>query len=107
MTQRTGPHQVIAAALTDWRLTADPGTPPDQAAAAAADHVELYLLSSGYRITVRPGRVSRAATVLPLAACTAGAALAAVHGDWWWTLMATIGAGLLGQEILDKHGDRR
>ncbi|MFJ6659684.1 hypothetical protein ACIQNG_25525 [Streptomyces sp. NPDC091377] len=45
----TGPRQIIAAALDDWWLTADPSRPPDTT--TAADQVEMYLLSSGYQIT--------------------------------------------------------
>ncbi|MFJ4687076.1 hypothetical protein [Streptomyces sp. NPDC088789] len=52
MTRRpvpTGPRQIIAAALDDWWLTADPSRPPDTT--TAADQVEMYLMSSGYQIT--------------------------------------------------------
>lgn len=42
------PHAVITAALRDWQLLTDPIRPD---LTAAADRIEMYLISSGYRIT--------------------------------------------------------
>lgn len=106
------PRQVIVAALETWWITTDPLEPFD-ADKVAAD-VEMFLVSSGYRIAPDPGSPIPAPTRLHVAlaallalACTAGAVLTAAREHWAWALPLAFGAALSGWAAADAHHDRR
>ncbi|MET8826551.1 hypothetical protein ABZX40_36465 [Streptomyces sp. NPDC004610] len=111
----TGPRKIIAAALDDWWLTTDPSRPPDTT--DAAETVEMYLLSSGYRITPDTRKaphtmpVPSRGTVIGAGAlallCAITAVLAALRGDTAWATLGTIGAALLTYETARDARDRR
>lgn len=106
------PRQVIVAALEDWWLDTDPSAPFD--AEDVARNVEVYLVSSGYRIapyprTPIPGptRLHVALAALLALACTAGALYTLTREHWAWTLPLAFGAALSGWAAADAHHDRR
>lgn len=73
-----GHRAVIEAALMDWWTTTDPMQPFD--APEVADHVELYLLSSGYEIGPNTG--STPVTSLPAIAFNLFLALIGALGTY-------------------------
>ena len=101
-------RQVVAAALEDWWLTTDPREPfhaPD-----VADHVETYLLSSGYTITPDAPAPSWAAIAFntALALVAALAAVVFLHDRiWLWAIACiALAAGLAREihlDITDRH----
>jgi hypothetical protein len=106
-----GPHAVIAAALYDWWLTADPLE--QFHAPAVAEHVETHLLSSGYviapdtRKSTMPKRRDIATAILLALACTTAAILATIVNDWLWGAFGALGAAVLTHQaaidIRDRH----
>ncbi|MFE2046697.1 hypothetical protein ACFXAZ_38460 [Streptomyces sp. NPDC059477] len=115
-THPAGPQQTIAAALDSWWLTADPTQRPDTA--DAAETIEFYLASSGYRITPdtrkarhrMPARPSLRAIVFPTVltlALTVSAILAVHRGDWAWAAAMTVLTVLPGREAARDIRDRR
>ncbi|PZG77292.1 hypothetical protein C1I97_36930 [Streptomyces sp. NTH33] len=106
------PHrQVVAAALEDWWLTTDPTAPFDYD--QVADHVELHLVSSGYRISHDTRRTSPVPTVRAIAtvallgtATTASTVYTALHSNWWWTALGALATALLTREAIRDLTDR-
>jgi hypothetical protein len=106
-----GPHAVIAAALYDWWLTADPLE--QFHAPAVAEHVETYLLSSGYviapdtRKSTMPKRRDIATLVFLALTCTAATVLATIINDWLWGALGALGTALLTHQAHIDIRDRR
>ncbi|MFM9594495.1 hypothetical protein ACKI1O_34545 [Streptomyces scabiei] len=107
----TGHRAVIEAALIDWWTTTDPMQPFD--APDVADHVELYLLSSGYEIgptTRKPHMPSRSniAFAAFLALICAGGTIAFAHdASWPGALLCAAFTLCLAREIHTDLATRR
>jgi len=112
-TRRTpdGHRAIVAAALEDWWITTDPLEPftPDD----VADQVDLYLHSSGYRITpdTRKTRMPTRRTIATAAVialiCATSTAFAVARGDWWWAAIGALATLLLTRETIRDLADRR
>ena len=104
-------RQIIATALEDWWVTADPAAPFDPA--EVAEQVDTYLVGSGYTIShgarpcTGPSRASIAFTAFLTLVCLLGAAAALAHLDVGWTAAALIGAAAFTHELVDELTERR
>lgn len=99
---KPGHRPVIQAALDDWWLTTDPAHPD---LTAAAEQIELYLTSSGYRVT--PDTDSRATMIHRLAYTVAVLAFASSLTLAWSHHLAPAIGCLLAAAFCTDLADRR
>lgn len=104
-------QQIVADALMDWWIEADPTAPFNPI--DAADQIDTYLRTSGYTLSRRthtytgPGRAQIAFTAFLAVACLAGSLLSLARRDWGWTAIALVGAAGLTHELVEEIAERR
>lgn len=112
MNQQPPRHRrIIAAALEDWWITTDPVQPFEPA--DVADQVDLYLISSGYRIhpDIPRNEMPRLRAIITVAIVTviviASTIGAAIRGEWEWAALGAVVTVLLARECIRDLSDRR
>lgn len=104
-------RQIIATALEDWWVTADPAAPFNPA--EVAEQVDTYLLGSGYTIShgartpTPPSRAHVTFTALLALICLIAAAASFAHLYWVWAAAGLVGAVIFTNELVDELEERR